>query len=165
MPFDDVFEILLQQGINPGFAYRISLCSKTLNNMLVTHNYYWRHVILNKMKISKKYNNCKVVESLKNTKRCRECGGKNGRKVVTTKKNFLWICCKCTEEKNGYNELYTRMQIKKGKDLVTNKNKVIKFLLVAKRGHPHGKYLYWRHEVETYFKTMKQLKKRILPFY
>lgn len=160
---DGVFEILLQQGINPGFATRLSSCCKSFNNTLKNHDYYWKYVCQNLLKWKKEKENCKVIESIKNGRKCRECANSLCYKVLTTGNSFVWLCVNCTKEKNGFSELYSRSQIFGGKDLWSHKRRIVNYLTMAKKGTA-GKHLYWRHQVKKYRIQAVLKNKRILPF-
>lgn len=161
--FDGVFEILLQRGINPGFSLRISSCSKNLNNILRNHDYYWKYVSHELLKWKKEKENDKVISSIKIGKRCRECASSLCYKVLTTQNSFVWLCVNCTKEDNGFNELYSRSQIFGGKDVWSNKRRIVNYLTMAKKGIA-GKHLYWRHQVKKYRVQAVLKNRRILPF-
>jgi hypothetical protein len=160
---NDVFEILLQQGINPGFAMRFSSCCKSLNNILKNHDYYWKYVSLDLLKWKKEKENFKVIESIKNGRKCRECASSLCYKVLTTQNSFVWLCVNCIKEEKGFSELYSRRQIFGGKDLWSNKRRIVNYLTMATKGIA-GKHLYWSHEVKKYRIQAVLKNKRILPF-
>ncbi len=160
---DGVFEILLQQGINPGFSIRFSSCCKSLNNILKNHDYYWKYVSRDLLKWKKEKENLKVIESIKNGRKCRECANSLCYKVLTTQNSFVWLCVNCTKEENGFSELYSRSQIFGGKDLWSHKRRIVNYLTMAKKGTA-GKHLYWRHQVKKYRIQAVLKNRRILPF-
>lgn len=161
--FDDVFEILLQRGINPGFSVRVSSCCKSLANILKNHEYYWKYVSCELLKWKKEKENDKVISSIRNGKKCRECASSLCYKVLTTQNSFVWLCVNCTKEKNGFNELYSRRQIFGGKYVWSNKRRIVNYLTIAKKSVA-GKYLYWHHQVKRYRIKAVLKNRRILPF-
>tara|TARA_B100000214_G_scaffold372887_1_gene352039 strand:+ start:6625 stop:7113 length:489 start_codon:yes stop_codon:yes gene_type:complete len=157
--FDDVFDLSLQIGILPGFASRVSMCTKSLNNILKRHSFYWNYVSTKLLLWKKPKFHEQVISAFQNTRKCRECGSSLCYKVKTTQNSSVWLCVGCTEEKNGYNELYTRIQVFNGKNVWSHKRKILSNFTLAKKGR-NSRHLYWRHEVEKH----KRVGKRILPF-
>jgi len=163
MVFDDsVFEILLQSGINAGFALRLSMTNKSFYNCLMKHSYYWKYVSLQKLKWTSFKLNDDVIKSIKNTKKCRECGTSKCYPAITTSKYSIFLCVSCTNEEKGFSELYSRQTIFSGVNVWSHKRKFLNVLTVAKKG-TSNKFLYWAFEVKKYRIQRKVLYKRTLP--
>ena len=161
--FDDVFEILLHQGVHPGFATRISLCCKSLNNILNNHIYYWKYVSSALLMWKRDKQTKMVVDAIKNGRKCRECCSSLCYKVLTTKNTFVWLCVNCIKEEGGFSELYSRSQIFRGKNVWSHKRRIVNYLTLAKKGVAN-KHLYWRHQVKKYRIESVLKNRRILPF-
>ena len=104
-----------------------------------------------------------INQSIKNEKKCRECASRLCSRVLTTKNSFVWLCVKCTNEKNGFNQLCSRNEIFKSKNGFRPKQKILNFLTLAKKGMS-GKHLYWKHQIEHFKNSSFSNRKRVLPF-
>ena len=164
MSFDDVFEVLIQHGLNPGPMARIGICNKGFYKHLTNHQYYWNYVSQEKFGWKKPCKvNKKVINALAEQRKCRECGNSLCYKTNCSNGNKTWLCIKCVSEDNGYSELYSRAQIFGGKQLWSHKRRIVNHLTIAKKG-VSNKYLYWRYEVKNYRIQAVLKNRRILPF-
>ncbi len=161
--FDGVFEILIQRGINPGFATRISMCNKVCKKRLEMHQYYWKHVAKEKFGWKKEKDNYTILNMFVNNRKCRECGNKKCYPVKTSLDNYVWLCLGCTEEEGGYNQLCTRLMIFGEKQVWSNKRRIVNYLTLAKKGI-NRKHMYWIYEVKKYRIKSILKNRRILPF-
>jgi len=164
MSFDNVFEILIQHGLNPGPISRVGICNKGLYNHVTNHQYYWHYVAQEKFGWKKPCKvNIKVINAFSEQRKCRECGISLCYQTNCSNGNKTWLCIKCVNEVNGYSELYSRAQIFNRIDVWSHKRRIVNNLTVAKKGRA-SKYLYWRYEVKKYRIQAILKNKRILPF-
>ena len=161
----DVYDVVLLDYSNPGAAMRLALCNKYFYTLITNHNILWKFFSKKKFNWKKKIENEDILKRIKTGKRCRECGTANAYKTVTTTQNYVYICCKCVTDENGYNRLLSKKEIF-SKTGFKPKIKVLKGLIMAKKSLC-GKHLFWKHEVDKILSYSTEniiYRKRILPF-
>ena len=102
---------MLQNGnIKCGLALRISIINHELKTFINSNTLFWKYI--SKDIGHKKFRNIHyLINSIKNTGRCRECGSKNGIANFTTSFQIVHVCQNCSFEKYSYSELVNRKQI------------------------------------------------------
>ena len=129
--------------VSPGCIIRVSRCSKQLNFMIHDHQYYWKF-LARKIQLKRFKSNQLLYMSIRNTQRCRECAiSTTSKATLTNKRGFVFICKTCAAEKKGYNELVSREDIFKGRDLWSKKRRQILGRLFLARKTSNNKFLYW----------------------
>jgi len=145
--FYDVFEILLQNNnISLGDVIRLTRVDRTLYTFINSHQLlgiFKSH----ELGFKRKYPIHNIIQKIKQTNRCRECGYRYGLKTLSTKSKCVHICSTCAQEKNSYSELICRYDIFRNEKCVWSKKRriILAGLHLARVGR-NNKYFYWGFE-------------------
>ena len=153
--FADVLEILLQNDdINLGSICRVSRVNKDIHSFIKSHHLLWKFKSYD-LGYKKKYDFYDILHKIKEGKRCRECGAKNGLETISHKFNHVYICSSCMQQKYSYSELVCRSEIFKNEKNVWSKKRrlILSGMHVARRGQ-NNKYYYWAYKWRQPFRKV-----------
>ena len=144
--------MLQNQNIKCGLALRISMINHELKTFITNNELFWKYV--GKDIGHKKFRSIEyIINSIKKTGRCRECGLKNGIVNFTTSFTIIYVCQKCSFEKYSYSELMNRKQIFNFEPNTwrPKKRAILTRLHKARRGI-NCQHLYWGFQLRSLIK-------------
>ena len=153
----DILEILIQNNnLKIGSIIRMSRTNTMIREIIYTHQFLWRY---KSVELGYKLFHDDIIDRIKHSCRCRECGHKNGLKTMSSNGIAVYICKECTLETMSYNELVCRAQIFKNEgNLWSKKRRIILQGLDLARISRNNKQYYWAYQWN------KKKKKMYLPW-
>ena len=139
---DQAMNVLLSMSLfSVGDVIRLARCNYTFYTLTYNHEIFWKNAAVEHLGWSKVPKaNLKVVHSIRNTNKCKECGKNCKTHAVTKKWKYKIICSECTE--HGYNELISRKQLMEYGFRIRD----FRSMHIAKKLRS-GAHLYWKHSV------------------
>ena len=142
--FINILEILLQNdNLSLGNIIRISRLNSATHHLIHSHQLLWQFKSYD-LGFKRKYDCYHIIHKINESKRCRECGHKNGLKAISHNRNQVYICSNCIQEKKSYSELVCRSEIFKNEGKIWSKKRriILAGLHLARVGQ-NNKYYYW----------------------